>query len=59
MGADTTLDAMAYDTVLATEKAAAVFIDPPYNVKIDGHVCGSGANSSFETSRVGSGTSLR
>jgi hypothetical protein len=36
------LDATAYDTVLGTEKAAAVFTDPPYNVKIDGHVCGSG-----------------
>jgi DNA modification methylase len=36
------LDATAYDTVVGTEKAAAVFTDPPYNVKIDGHVCGSG-----------------
>jgi DNA modification methylase len=25
------------------EKAAGVFTDPPYNVKIDGNVCGSGA----------------
>ncbi len=24
------------------ERARAVFTDPPYNVKIDGHVCGSG-----------------
>ena len=37
------LDATAYDTLLGTAKAAAVFTDPPYNVKVDGHVCGSGA----------------
>jgi DNA modification methylase len=37
------LEAMAYDTLLGTAKAAAVFTDPPYNVKVDGHVCGSGA----------------
>jgi DNA modification methylase len=36
------LDATAYNTVLGTANAAAVFTDPPYNVKIDGHVCGSG-----------------
>jgi DNA modification methylase len=36
------LDPAAYDTLLGTEKAAAVFTDPPYNVKVDGHVCGSG-----------------
>jgi DNA modification methylase len=37
------LDATAYDIILGTAKAAAVFTDPPYNVKIDGHVCGGGA----------------
>jgi hypothetical protein len=37
------LEAMAYDTLLGTAQAAAVFTDPPYNVKVDGHVCGSGA----------------
>ena len=37
------LEAMAYDTLLGSAKAAAVFTDPPYNVKIDGHACGSGA----------------
>src|ERR1019366_1482214 len=37
------LDATAYDTLLETAKAAVVFTDPPYNVKVDGHVCGSGA----------------
>jgi DNA modification methylase len=36
------LDATAYDMVLGTGKAAAVFTDSPYNVRIDGHVCGSG-----------------
>jgi hypothetical protein len=36
------LDATAYDTILGTEKAAAVFTDPPYNLKIGGHVCGTG-----------------
>ena len=25
------------------QKADLVFTDPPYNVKIDGHVCGMGA----------------
>jgi DNA modification methylase len=37
------LEATAYDVLLKGAKAAAVFTDPPYNVKIDGHVCGSGA----------------
>jgi DNA modification methylase len=33
----------SYKTVLAGSKADAVFTDPPYNVPIDGHVCGLGA----------------
>jgi DNA modification methylase len=37
------LQASAYDLLLRGAKAAAIFADPPYNVKIDGHVCGSGA----------------
>jgi hypothetical protein len=37
------LDLSAYELVMANERAAAVFMDPPYNVKIDGNVCGSGA----------------
>jgi ParB-like chromosome segregation protein Spo0J len=37
------LDATAYESLLAVAKAAAVFTDPPYNVRVDGHVCGSGA----------------
>jgi DNA modification methylase len=36
------LDSNAYLTLLEAEKAAAVFTDPPYNVKIDGHVSGNG-----------------
>lgn len=31
-----------YAALLGEEKAAMVFADPPYNVKIDGHVCGLG-----------------
>jgi DNA modification methylase len=37
------LDATAYATLMESEKAAAVFTDPPYNVKIDGHVSGNGS----------------
>jgi DNA modification methylase len=37
------LDASAYDALLDSAPAAAIFTDPPYNVKIDGHVCGAGA----------------
>ena len=32
-----------YAALMGDELAHAVFTDPPYNVKIDGHVCGSGA----------------
>ena len=38
----TALDAAAYDTLLAGERAEMVFTDPPYNVPIDGHVSGLG-----------------
>ncbi len=31
-----------YKLLLGEEKADMVFTDPPYNVKVDGHVCGSG-----------------
>ncbi|MBV6486910.1 MAG: hypothetical protein GHHEDOFH_00847 [Pseudorhodoplanes sp.] len=37
------LDLSAYRTLLADEKAEMVFTDPPYNVPIEGHVCGLGA----------------
>ena len=33
----------SYQTLMDSRRAAAVFTDPPYNVKIDGHVCGNGA----------------
>lgn len=33
----------AYTRLMGDELARAVFTDPPYNVKIGGHVCGSGA----------------
>jgi DNA modification methylase len=36
------LDPTAYAILMEAEKAAAVFTDPPYNVKIDGHVSGNG-----------------
>ncbi len=37
------LDHDAYERLLEGEKAEFVFTDPPYNVPIDGHVCGKGA----------------
>jgi len=36
------LECESYKTVLAGEFAQMVVTDPPYNVKVDGHVCGSG-----------------
>ena len=33
----------AYATVLDGEQASAMFTDPPYNVPVDGHVCGKGS----------------
>ena len=35
-------DAEAYETLLQGDLAEFVFTDPPYNVPIDGHVCGLG-----------------
>ena len=37
------LDPMVVDDLMDGELARMVFADPPYNVQIDGHVCGSGA----------------
>jgi DNA modification methylase len=37
------LQVAAYDALLGEEKAEMVFTDPPYNVKIDGHVSGLGS----------------
>jgi DNA modification methylase len=36
------LDPSAYERLMQGERAQMVFTDPPYNVKIDGHVCGNG-----------------
>ena len=36
-------DPSAYEAVLGSRKAQVVFTDPPYNIRIDGNVCGSGA----------------
>jgi DNA modification methylase len=33
----------SYEWLLGEEKAQMVFTDPPYNVQIDGHVCGLGS----------------
>ncbi len=35
-------DTVSYEALLAGERAAMVFSDPPYNVPIDGHVTGLG-----------------
>jgi DNA modification methylase len=34
--------AEAYSQLMGEEKADVIFTDPPYNVKVDGHVCGNG-----------------
>src|SRR5262249_14656560 len=36
------LKAESYEQLLQGEKAQMVFTDPPYNVAVNGHVCGSG-----------------
>ena len=36
------LDPGSFERVLDGRRASMVFTDPPYNVKIDGHVCGNG-----------------
>jgi DNA modification methylase len=36
-------DPAAYDRLMGDERARMIFTDPPYNVRIDGHVCGLGA----------------
>jgi DNA modification methylase len=36
-------DPAVYGGLLGSERAQMVFTDPPYNVPIDGHVCGLGA----------------
>ena len=36
------LNEASYSALMRNEKAQMVFTDPPYNVPIDGHVCGKG-----------------
>jgi DNA modification methylase len=36
------LDSTSYTALMAGQKASMVFNDPPFNVPIDGHVCGLG-----------------
>lgn len=36
------LEAGVYEALMQGENAQMVFTDPPYNVPVDGHVCGSG-----------------
>jgi DNA modification methylase len=36
-------DAVSFAKLLGRKRAQMVFVDPPYNVAIDGHVCGAGA----------------
>ena len=35
--------ATSYSRLMSDERARVVFADPPYNFKIDGHVCGTGS----------------
>jgi hypothetical protein len=37
------VEASSYATLLEDKKAALVFVDPPYNVPVQGHVSGNGA----------------
>jgi DNA modification methylase len=42
------LEPKAYEALLRTERAAAVFTDPPYNVRINGHAVGKGRRAHRE-----------
>ena len=42
------LEAESYATLMAGATAAVVFSDPPYNVKVNGHVLGKGAHRHAE-----------
>jgi ParB-like nuclease domain len=37
------LDPASYRTLMESDRADVVFVDPPYNVAVDGHVCGNGS----------------
>ncbi len=38
-----TIEESSYKMLMGNHRANAVFVDPPYNVRIDGHVTGNGA----------------
>ena len=42
------LEATSYERLMAGERAAMVFADAPYNVKVSGHVSGLGRNKHRE-----------
>jgi len=42
------LDPKSYQALIGDDQAQAVFTDPPYNVPIDGHVCGNGQTKHAE-----------
>lgn len=42
------LEAESFEKLMAGQKADVVFTDPPYNVRIDGHVTGRGSNQHRE-----------
>ena len=42
------LDSESYETLLGSDRARMIFSDPPYNVPINGHVGGLGANQHRE-----------
>ena len=42
------LEKPSYDALLEAERAAAVFTDPPYNVRINGHAVGKGRKTHRE-----------
>jgi DNA modification methylase len=37
------LEQKSYSTLMANRRASVVFADPPYNIAIDGNVCGNGS----------------
>jgi hypothetical protein len=37
------LQQSSYATLMGSRRASTVFTDPPYNTKVNGHVCGNGA----------------
>lgn len=41
------LNQETYEALMGEDKAQMVFTDPPYNVKINGHVCKSGKHDEF------------